>query len=187
MCRRLEESRHGVGDGVGVGVAVGAGVGVAVGAGVGVAVETGVGVAVGGGVGVAVDAGVGVAVGAGVGVGVAVGAGVGVGFAVGVGVAGAGVGVGVAVGAGVGVGVGTGPQLLTVIVTVPVWPCASRSVTVVLPTASAVTSNQEAGWPFCVGWLLSRARSGTTETIAGFAETAETISSPSAMPSMTAL
>jgi hypothetical protein len=182
------------GAGVGVGVAHGFSVGVAVGAGVGVGVAVGagvgVGVAVGAGVGVGVavgaGVGVGVAVGAGVGVGVAVGAVVGVGLGVGFGVAvGAGLGDGVAVGAAVGVGVGTGPQSTTFTVTVPVWPCASFSVIVVVPSARALTSNHEAGWPFVVGWLRSRARSGMTVTILGFAETADTITSPSSTPLIT--
>jgi len=142
-------------------------------------------VGVGGGVGLGVAVGAGVGVG--VGDGVAVGAGVGVG--VGVDLPGVGVADGVAVGAGVGVGeavgAGVGPQFITTTVTVPVRPLESRKVTVVVPTASAATSNHDAGRPLTYGIALLRAVSAATLTIFGFAETAETIGKPSSTPSMT--
>jgi hypothetical protein len=138
-----------------------------VGTGVGVGVGTGVGVAVGAGVGVAVGAGVGVLVGA----GVAVAAGLGV--AVGAGVPprpGVGVAAGVAVGAGVGVGAGV--QFMTVTSTVAELPYASRTVIVVCPALTPVTSYQVTYRPLTVGWLFCRAASAVTVAIRMFAETA---------------
>jgi hypothetical protein len=176
----LEAQADGLG--LGAGVAVGAGVGVAVGAGVGVAVGAGVGVAVGAGVGVAVGSTVGTMDGSGVGVlprpggvgvadGVAVGAGVAVGF---------GVAVGVAVGAGVGVG-----QLFTTTVTSTLLPRRSRSVMVVVPALTPVTSNHVTCLPPTVGVLASRAASGATVAMRVFDDVALMMGPPeSATPSI---
>ncbi len=174
---RLVDKRHGAGVGVGDGVAVGAGVavGTAVGLGDGVAVGAGVGegVAVGVGDGVAVGTGVGVAVGEAV--GVAVGVAPGGGTRPGVGVA-----VGAGVGVAVGVGVATPGQLTTATVTDPVWPRASRNVTVVVPRPTVATSNQNAGLPSGIrGLVRFRSVSVTTVTTFVFADSASTMRSPS--------